>query len=180
MKSHSSEVHAISNVSFDMSSCGIEQNENDAAIISSLLFLMDSNVDHTSANHRSYSQTNNSDDEECVGHRLKYAQRGNVSIQDLWETLEVKSASTKDRLANSPKTINNHIFAETSSSTDRREDSSSIQKKESQLLVPTANCTGAKDQVFVHDVANDCTIKNGLKRSIQNITGTAHYFLLLI
>ena len=174
MESRSTELYVISNVSFDMSLCGIEQNENDAAIISSLLFLMDSNVDQNATNCRSHSQADIPIDEEYVGHSLKYAQCGNVSIQDFFGNMEVKSTTTNDFHIESSKTRNHLVLADTSLTADSREDLSLIQKKGLHLLVSEVNSTGANELGFVHHMANNCSIPNGLKRSIQNLSGTAH------
>lgn len=172
MESHLTGIHAITTFSFDMRLRGIEQNENDAAIISSLLFLMDSNIDHNSADRPSHSQADTLDDEECSSYRLKYAQCGNVSIQDLWKDVEEKPPATYGRYPTLLKATHHQVTAEALSSTDRMQDPSVIQKKELQFVVPSVTSTGAEELGILHHLANDCSITSRSKRIFQNIAGT--------
>ena len=155
-----------------MSLRGIEQNENDAAIISSLLFLMDSNIDHNSADRTSHSQADTLDDEKCVGYRLKYAQCGNVSIQDLWKNVEEKPPATFECYPTLSQATHHQVSAEASSSTDRKQDPSVIQKKELQFVVPSVTSTGADELGILNHLANDCSMTSRSKRNFQNIAGT--------
>jgi hypothetical protein len=158
-----------------MNLCGTEQNENDAAIISSLLFLMDSNVDHNFANSISHSQAGAPDDEEYLGHRLKDAPCGNVTIQDLWAKLELKPTVTNDRYVNPS---NYQIAAGISSLSDGKEDPSLIQM-ESHSIVPMVNSAGETELRIGQNVTYDCSTRIGLKRSSQSITGEALFSIFL-
>ena len=172
MEAHLTGIHAITTFAFDMSLRGLEQNENDAAIISSLLFLMDSNIDHNSSDRTSHSQADTLDDEECVGYRLKYAQCGNVSIQDLWKDVEEKTLATSESYPTLSKATHLQVTAEALSLTDRMQDPSVIQKKELQFAVPSVTSTGADELGILHHLANDCSITSRSKRIFQNIAGT--------
>lgn len=152
-----------------MNLCGTEQNENDAAIISSLLFLMDSNVDHKFANSISHSQAGAPDDDEYLGHRLKDALCGNVTIQDLWVKLELKPTVTNDRYVNQS---NYKIPAKMSSLPDEADDPSFIQIK-SHSIVPVVNSAGETELRIGQNVTYDCSTRIGLKPSSQSITGKA-------
>lgn len=154
-----------------MSLRGIEQNENDAAIISSLLFLMDSNIDHNSADRTSHSQADTLDDEKCVGYRLKYAQCGNLSIQDLWKNVEEKPPAAYESYPTFSQATYHQVSAEALSSTDRKQHPSVIQK-ELQFVVPSVTSTGADELGILHHLANDCSITSRSKRNFQNIAGT--------
>ena len=158
-----------------MNLCGTEQNENDAAIISSLLFLMDSNVDHNFANSMSHSQAGAPDDDEYLGHRLKDAPCGNVTIQDLWAKLELKPTVTNDRYVNPS---NHQIAAEMSSLSDGKENFSYIQM-ESHSIVPMVNSAGETELRIGQNVTYDCSTRIGLKRSSQSIIGKALFSIFL-
>lgn len=157
-----------------MNLCGTVQNENDAAIISSLLFLMDSNVDHNFATSISHSQADAPDDEEYLGHRLKNAPCGNVTIQDLWAKLELKPTVTNDRYINPS---NQQIAAEISSLIDVKEDP--FIQMESYSLVPMVNSAGETELRISQNETCDCSTKIGLKRSSQSITGKALFSVFL-
>lgn len=158
-----------------MNLCGTEQNENDAAIISSLLFLMDSNVDNSFANSISHSPAGAPDDDEYLGHRLKDAPCGNVTIQDLWAKLELKPTVTNDRYVNPS---NHQISAEISSLSDGKANPTFIQM-ESHSIVPMANSAGETELRIGQNVIDDCSTRIGLKRSSQSITGEALFSIFL-